>query len=134
MATEKSEGVQNCAIANMTKGKAPNLPFVLMKEAVLGKKYDLSIVFSTAPKMRVLNKKYRQKDRPTDILSFPLSKNHGEIFICPSETKREAKKFARLYENFLGFLLIHGLTHLKGLRHGKKMDTIETMWRKKFKI
>jgi len=72
---------KNFNIKNTTKGKLPRLPFEHMKDEVLGKNYDLSLVFIGDKLSRKLNKLSRKKDYPTNILSFPLSKNAGEIFI-----------------------------------------------------
>ncbi len=112
--------------------KDPN--FEQIKKAVLGVKYELSLVFTTATKIRLLNKIYRNINKTTDILSFPLSKTSGEIFICRSEAKKEMIKFARPYKNFITFLFIHGLVHLKGYDHSPKMEKIEIKFRKKFGI
>ena len=49
-------------------------------------------------------------------------------------TKLEAKKFERTYENFLAFLFIHALVHLKGMDHGSTMESMEARYRKKFGI
>ncbi len=122
------------SITNTTKTKLPNLDFSAMKEAILGKKYELSVIIISKSKIQKLNKEYRDIDKPTDILSFPLSDNFGEIYINPDMTKLEAKKFDRKYENFFGFLFIHGLTHLKGYHHGSTMESIEARFRKKFGI
>lgn len=119
---------------NETKAKMPRLAFLRMKKAVLGKKYELSVAIVGASKIRELNRRYRAIDKPTDILSFPLSKTEGEIYICPTLAKKEATKFDRLYENFLLFLFIHGLVHLKGYDHGSRMESIEARFRKKFKV
>ena len=108
--------------------------FEMIKQAILGRKYELSLVFITPKKIQSLNKIYRNINKPTDILSFPLSKTSGEIFICKSEAKKMAKDFGRPYENFLAFLFIHGLVHLKGYDHGDKMEKVEIKFRKKFKI
>jgi ssRNA-specific RNase YbeY (16S rRNA maturation enzyme) len=43
-------------------------------------------------------------------------------------------EFDRTYENFLVFLFIHGLVHLKGYDHGDKMEKVEIKFRKKFNI
>ncbi len=120
----------------MTKDNPPigGLPFLSMKEAVLGKRYDLSVVFASRKMLRKLNCTYHGKDRATDILSFSLSKTRGEIFINLGEAWKEAKKFGRDFENFVGFLFIHGLTHLKGLRHGSRMEAHEAKFRKQFGI
>ena len=112
----------------------PKIEFDKIKKAVLGSKYDLSLVFVTPKKIQALNKIYRQINKPTDILSFPLSQTNGEMFICLSETKKMAKEFKRPYKNFLAFLFIHGCVHLKGFDHGPKMEKVEEKFRAKFKI
>jgi probable rRNA maturation factor len=128
--------LNNCVITNLTKGNPPigRLPFVSMKEAVLGKNYELSVVFASKGTLRKLNRIYRGNDKSTDILSFPLGKSEGEIFINGNEAKNEAKKFGRNFENFIGFLFIHGLVHLKGFAHGSTMETQETKFRTRFGI
>lgn len=108
--------------------------FKKIKEAILGKDYDLSWAFITPKKIQKLNLIYRNLNKPTDILSFPLSKTEGEIYICKSESKKEAKKFERDYENFLLFLFIHGCVHLKGYDHGSTMERIEAKFRKHFGV
>jgi probable rRNA maturation factor len=108
--------------------------FEIIKKAVLGNKYELSLVFTTPGKIRKLNKIYRNINKTTDILSFPLSKTSGEIFICKSEAKKEMVKFGRSYDNFLTFLFIHGLVHLKGFDHGSKMEKVEEKFRRKFDV
>jgi len=103
-----------------------------IKNEVLGKQYELSFAFISKNKIKSLNKKYRKKDEPTDILSFDLSnpsiKNSGqvgEIFICPEVAKTKAPKFGLTYKKYLIFLVIHGMLHLKGLSHGVKMERYE---------
>ena len=108
--------------------------FDQIKKAVLGSKYELSFVFISPEKIRQLNKTYRDINKATDILSFPLSKTFGEIFICKSEARKEMVKFNRSYENFLAFLFIHGLVHLKGFNHGPKMEQMEQKFRKLFNV
>ena len=121
-------------ITNLTKGKLPRLPFAKMAEAVLGKEYDCSLVIVSSRKSRELNRTYRGKDYPTNILSFPLDENEGEIFLDLKKTQAEAAPFERSYTNFVGFLFIHGLLHLKGLDHGVKMENAEKKIRTIFKI
>lgn len=124
----------NFNITNTTKSKLPDFDFAAMKDAVLGKKYELSVIIVGKKEIQKLNKEYREINKPTDILSFPLSNDFGEIYINPDMTKIEAKKFERTYENFFAFLLIHGLVHLKGFDHGSTMENIEAQFRKKFRI
>lgn len=126
----------NCSIINKTKTNlAPHCgAFVSMKEAVLGKSYELSVVFASRQKIRALNHTYRGKNETTDILSFPLSAVAGEIYLNPEEAKKEAKKFGRDFDNFIDFLFIHGLVHLKGFKHGSTMEALEIKFRKQFGI
>lgn len=121
-------------ITNTTKEKLPKHPFKKMAEKVLGKTYDLSLTIIDPAEIQRLNATYRDKNKPTDILSFPLSENSGEIFLCLSEAKKEAQKFNRTFENFIAFLFIHGLMHLKGFDHSSTMESNEQIIRKTFSI
>jgi len=124
----------NFHITNTTKSKLPNFDFPKMKDAVLGKKYELSVIIIGKKEIQKLNKDYREINKPTDILSFPLSDDFGEIYINPEMTRIESKKFDRSYENFFAFIFIHGLVHLKGFDHGSTMESIEARFRKQFGI
>nr|MBP6884184.1 rRNA maturation RNase YbeY [Candidatus Paceibacterota bacterium] len=88
-------------------------------------------------KAREINKKYRQKDKPTNILSFPFSTEEGEILLCKELIKEEVKNKedkteGRNYTEWLGFLVIHGMLHLKGYVHSSKMDRAEAKYDKKY--
>jgi probable rRNA maturation factor len=115
---------QTYALLNKTKGKLPRLPFEDIKNEVLGEEYELSLVFISEDEMQEINLKSRNKNEPTNILSFELSKDAGEIFICPTYTKGFS----------VGYLFIHGLMHLKGYAHGSTMETEEQKVRKQFSI
>lgn len=121
-------------IINTTKGKLPRLPFAKIAEAALSKDYECSLVIISPRKSRALNKAHRKKDNSTNILSFPLEKNEGEIFLDLETSKKEAPMFDRTYVNFIGFLFIHALLHLKGHDHGATMERQEKKIRKLFNI
>ncbi|MBI4120823.1 MAG: rRNA maturation RNase YbeY [Parcubacteria group bacterium] len=123
---------KNFSITRATKGRLPRLPFSEIKRAVLGASYTLSLVFIDDKSAKRLNKVYRRKDTPANVLAFPLSKDEGEICINTDRGKREAKEFGSSYRNHLAFLFIHGLLHLKGGRHGSTMTKEERKWMKKF--
>ena len=86
-----------------------------IKNKVLGEDYELSLVFCKNALSKKLNRIYRGKDKPTNVLSFPLSKKSGEIFINTDHLDG----FSVIY------LYIHGLLHLKGMQHGAKMESEE---------
>lgn len=113
-------------------GTLPNVPFLEIKDKLLGKSYDLTVTFCTPQESQDRNKTYRDKDYPTNILSFPLDEHTGEIYICLSIARRDAKKFDMTYEQFLHLLVIHGCLHLKGHDHGSTMDSLEEKHLKQF--
>ena len=113
-------------------GDIPDMPFLPIKEKILGKKYFLTIVFCTPEESRERNKRYREKDYATNVLSFPLSKEEGEIYISLQTVRRDAKKFDMSYQKFLHLLIIHGCLHLKGMDHGSTMEESEDTYLKMF--
>jgi probable rRNA maturation factor len=113
-------------------GTLPSLPFLSIKEKLLGKKYDLTVIFCTPKESQEKNKTYRGKDYPTNILSFPLSETEGEIYISLSTARRDAKNFDMSYEKFLHLLFVHGCLHLKGHDHGSTMEELEDKYLKAF--
>jgi probable rRNA maturation factor len=110
------------------------LPFSKIADAVLGSKYELSLTFIGEQKMRALNKAYRNKDYATDILSFPIDTNLGEIYICENIACKKARVREESEHTYLGFLFIHGCLHLKGMTHGSTMETAEKKLRQRFSI
>ncbi len=125
---------ENFSLINRTKGKLPSLPFIDMKTAVLGADYNLSVVFVGDAESQKINIESRGKDYIPNVLSFPLDRTSGEIFINPIEAKRQAPEFDRTPDNMIGFLYIHGLVHLKGMDHGVTMERTEAKFRKLFEI
>lgn len=87
-----------------------------IKNKVLGEKYELSVAFVGDSTMKRLNEDYRKKLWSANVLSFSLSKNEGEILIN--------KKYAK-NKKYAARLFVHSLLHLKGLGHGRKMDSEE---------
>lgn len=103
-----------------------------IKNYILKKDYDLSINFISPKIAQELNIKYRNKEYFPNILSFPLSKKNGEIFICLYIVRKEAKKFSLTYKQFLTLLIVHGCLHLKGMHHSEKMSKLEEKISQKF--
>lgn len=111
-----------------------NLPLHNFATRILGSRYTLSVVLVGTTRMRSLNKTYRGKDAPTDILAFPLSKNEGEIFLNPDSLRSKAKKFNMTLREYTQYVFIHGLLHLKGYDHGRTMEKLEDRWCQIFSI
>jgi probable rRNA maturation factor len=124
----------NFTLVNEYDATLPRVAFDDIKKSALGDAYELTLIVTDAAKIKKLNTIYRDKEESTDILSFPVSENEGEIYLCLSEAKKEAKKFDREFDNFIAFLFIHGCVHLKGYDHGATMERIEEQIRKKYKV
>lgn len=99
--------------------------FKKIKEAVLGEAYDLSVAFLSPARMRAVTRKTKGKNKVSNVLSFPLSKTSGEILICPATAKKEAPLYRMSERQYLAYLFIHGLLHLKGHKHGVTMERNE---------
>lgn len=119
-------------ITNNTKGHLPRCPFVSIKNKILGVDYELGLSLLTSLKQKQINRKYRGKNETTNILSFPLSKNSGEITIDPTKVKKDTPLFNMSYSQFFKYLFIHGLLHLKGFKHSSTMEVEEKKYLKMF--
>ena len=106
------------------------------------KQGNISLAFIGQGRMRVVNKKYRGKNRVTDVLAFPESKvsfekfrigpfkkfsGLGEIVICLREVKKNAKKFTSSFNKELARVLVHGVLHLLGYDHEKSEEQAKKM-------
>jgi len=86
---------------------------------------EVSISFMTEEEIKALNRDYRGKDSPTDVLSFPvgggfaIGAGHplGDIVICIDVARRQAEEYEHSIERELAFLLVHGMLHLVGYDH-----------------
>lgn len=90
----------------------------------------LALVGSAA--MRTLNRRFRKKDRPTDVLSFPLGKQGpdgrhylGDIVIAVPVAFRQAREKGHSLKRELELLAVHGFLHLLGFDHGAGIEEEE---------
>jgi probable rRNA maturation factor len=79
---------------------------------------EMSIVLVCDARMKNLNKRYKDKNRVTDVLAF----DYGEVIICLSQAKRQAKELRHSLKKELGILLIHGILHLAGHKDQTKQQ------------
>ena len=97
--------------------------------------FDLGIWLTSNKMIRKYNKQYRDKDKPTDVLSFPYhhelkageqikvkteeDKNLGDLIIAPEYVMHDLPKWETTFEKHLQRLLVHGICHLLGYDHIK---------------
>ena len=92
---------------------------------------ELSLVLSDDEQVTVLNRDYRGKDKPTNVLSFPQSGALlGDVILARETIAREAKDKGASFEAHLTHLIMHGWLHLQGFDHqtdetASAMESIE---------
>lgn len=119
-------------IRTTIRGSQPRIPFAEMAAHVLGARYELSLVICGDTLAQRMNTQYRQKSYRPNVLSFPLDKENGEIFLNLRCAEREAKKYGVSVRDRAALLFVHGLFHLKGFDHSDKMESLERATLKKF--
>ncbi len=122
------------SIINKTRGILPRVAFATLKDAVLGPRYDLSVALLSPREARRMSKKTKHRDVPSNVLAFPFSKYTGEILLCPATARAQARAYGATRDNFLAYLFIHGMLHLKGYAHNATMEHSERRLIKRFKI
>jgi probable rRNA maturation factor len=85
------------------------------------KKDEITFVLISAPQMKATNFQFRGKNYATDVLSFaPVSPDSiGELILCPSVLKKQAKQNGHSLDFEILYMLIHGILHLLGYDHEK---------------
>jgi probable rRNA maturation factor len=89
--------------------------------------------------IHVLNRQYRQKDKPTDVLSFPLADEVqpsllGDVVISVETAARQARRRHHSLREEIQILLIHGILHLLGYDHEVSRSEAIRMHRKEREI
>ncbi|GAA0341145.1 rRNA maturation RNase YbeY [Bacillus carboniphilus] len=100
---------------------------------------EISVTFVSNEKIQEINKEYRGKDQPTDVISFALEEGDedipimgapetrvlGDIIISVDKAKEQAEEYGHSYQRELGFLAVHGLLHLLGYDHEEEEEEKE---------
>ena len=102
----------------------------IAKKVLIGEnkgKETLSLAFVSKEEIKKLNKKFRGKNKPTDVLSFELKEKEclGEILICPEIVQEKKEDIRKVF--------IHGILHLLGYDHEKSKMEAEEMEKKEEK-
>lgn len=138
-------------IANLTKKRIdPDLVKKIVRKTVKKAEVDLdlldiSVVFVGEAEIGKINWKYRKKKKSTDVLSFNLDSGYnknrkvlegppasmreafraGELVLCPNVIAKNTRESKVKFERELAFVLAHGVLHVLGWRHGKKMYNLQ---------
>lgn|SRR3989338_6891139 len=94
----------------------------------LSKKTSLCIIFLNLKESEALNKQYRKKSGPTNVLSFPYSHTLGDLALCVPVIKQEANVQGKTMRAHIAHLVVHGTLHLLGYDHQKNNDAKKMEW------
>tara|TARA_E500000178_G_scaffold338563_1_gene379049 strand:+ start:650 stop:1111 length:462 start_codon:yes stop_codon:yes gene_type:complete len=105
------------------------------KYKFLNKKVSLTLLLSNNKNIKKLNKNFRNKDKSTDILSFPFNNNYkiskqtyiGDIIISYNYIDKPKSKETKSFKKRLIKIFIHGFLHLLGFSHSKNKDFIKML-------
>ncbi|WP_297075314.1 rRNA maturation RNase YbeY [uncultured Enterococcus sp.] len=106
---------------------------------------EMSVTFMNNPEIQVINREYRGKDAPTDVISFAfeeegegemeiffdeenaldLPRTLGDIMISVERAKEQASEYGHSFDRELGFLALHGFLHINGYDHMTPEDEKE---------
>ncbi|GAM15215.1 rRNA maturation RNase YbeY [Mesobacillus selenatarsenatis] len=107
---------------------------------------ELSVTFVSNERIQEINREYRDKDRPTDVISFALEEMGegeleivgdgiprilGDIIISIPKAREQAEEYNHSFMRELGFLAVHGLLHLLGYDHMNEQDEKQMFDRQK---
>ena len=109
------------------------------EEKLQDSKLLITITLTDANNIKKINKEYRNIDKATDVLSFPMFEKDeleqkirnkqfehedmlGDIVISISKVKEQAKEYGHSFERELSYMVVHGFYHLMGYDHIKEED------------
>ncbi len=106
----------------------------LIKRIIKGeqRKGAVDLSFVGDKKIQELNKRFRKKDKPTDVLSFNYDEGKvlGDVIISRETTRRNARRYGVSYLDEVKRLVIHGTLHVLGYDHGRRMRHAEEIYSK----
>ena len=105
----------------------------------LQEQFNVSLLFTDDASVQTLNAKWRGKDKPTNVLSFPAGDSPmeteieflGDIALALQTVQRESLEEGKIFDHHLTHLLVHGFLHLCGYDHetgeqdAEEMETLE---------
>lgn len=123
--------IVDCRVPARSRAPAARL-MARWANAALGTRgagHEMALQVVSAPRMRVLNRRYRGKDKPTNVLAFPASPSPGvrpqplgDVVICAAVLRREAREQGKSETAHWAHLVVHGTLHLAGYDHEVDAD------------
>ena len=109
------------------------------EENIQDSKLYITVTFTNPENIQKINQKYRNIDRATDVLSFPMFEKEeleekiktkdflyedilGDIIISLEKVEEQAKEYGHSFERELSYMLVHGFYHLMGYDHIEEED------------
>lgn len=120
--------IDNRSIFEIDLEKVDKIAHFIMRYLDLPSGQEVSISFADEIEMTQLHQQWMQEPGPTDVMSFrldgiaPGDSSLGDVIICPPVALRDAVQAERSPAFHLTFLLVHGLLHLTGWDHQKKLE------------
>ena len=110
--------------------------------AALDRDASLTVRFVDEAEGRELNRRYRGRDRATNVLTFPYDmpgRLEADIVICLPVVRAEAREQGKRFEDHLAHLLVHGVLHAQGHDHddedeARRMEAAEVAILRRFRI
>lgn len=142
--------VASVEIGIQTASEAPGIPDdsairrwirAALEGAGQGGAFEVSVRIVDADEMQALNREFRGKDRPTNVLSFPAGDlpglpdgecpSLGDLVVCAPVLQEEALAQGKLLAHHWAHILVHGSLHLLGYDHlapadAQRMEALET--------
>lgn len=120
------------------------MPYAAIARHILGPRYELSLVVCGDALARRMFRAYRapamngraprEKTYASNVLSFPLAADAGELFLNVRKAAREARALGTTPRKRAALLFVHGCYHLKGMTHGDAMERAERAALRRFDL
>ena len=112
------------------------------EEKISNLNLEITIILTNPKNIQEINKQYRNIDKPTDVLSFPMFEKYeieekikqknfehedilGDIIISVEKVEEQAKEYGHSFERELSYMIVHGFYHLLGYDHIEENDKKE---------
>ena len=116
--------------------KADLARFARRAQKLAGVSGEVAVLIAGNDRIRELNRRFRKKNQPTDVLSFPRESG-GDIAISAEIARQNAGLYGHAFSNELKILVLHGILHLAGYDHENdqgEMAAQESLLRRKLKL